>query len=348
MTGYQEILTDPSYHGQIVAMTYPLIGNYGVNAEDVESRRPWVRGFVVRELSRLVSNYRAAGSLDDYLAEHGDHRHRGDRHPGPGPPDPRARGDEGDPLDDRPRRRRLVAKAQASPGLVGRDLAREVMPDGPSTWEPGFDEPVRSDPTARPSAPLRRPRPPAARRGARLRHEVEHPPPPGRDRLPGHGRPRLDPGRGDPGARSPTGSSSPTAPATPAPLAEATATLQDPDPDRRRVARASRSSASAWATSSSARPSAPGPSSSSSATAARTTRSATSAPARSRSPPRTTASPSIPPRSPPTSSPATSTSTTRPSRACATRACPSSASSITPKPPPARTTASTSSPSSGR
>jgi carbamoyl-phosphate synthase small subunit len=70
MTGYQEILTGPSYHGQIVAMTYPLIGNYGVNAEDAESRRPWVRGFVVRELSRLVSNHRAGGSLDAYLAEH--------------------------------------------------------------------------------------------------------------------------------------------------------------------------------------------------------------------------------------------------------------------------------------
>src|SRR4029079_9902004 len=68
MTGYQEILTDPSYHGQIVAMTYPLIGNYGVNAEDAESARPWVRGFVIRELSRLVSNPRAGGSLDDYLA----------------------------------------------------------------------------------------------------------------------------------------------------------------------------------------------------------------------------------------------------------------------------------------
>ena len=53
MTGYQEILTDPSYHGQIVAMTYPQIGNYGVNAEDAESGRPWVRGFVIRELSRL-------------------------------------------------------------------------------------------------------------------------------------------------------------------------------------------------------------------------------------------------------------------------------------------------------
>src|SRR3954447_4062691 len=71
MTGYQEILTDPSYHGQIVAMTYPLIGNYGINDEDVESRRPWVRGFVIRELSRLVSNYRAGRTLEDYLAEHG-------------------------------------------------------------------------------------------------------------------------------------------------------------------------------------------------------------------------------------------------------------------------------------
>ena len=59
MTGYQEILTDPSYHGQIVAMTYPMIGNYGVNAEDAESARPWVRAFVVRELSRVASNHRS-------------------------------------------------------------------------------------------------------------------------------------------------------------------------------------------------------------------------------------------------------------------------------------------------
>src|SRR5271154_2607543 len=71
MTGYQEILTDPSYHGQIVTMTYPQIGNYGVNPEDAESRRPWVRGFVVRELSRTVSNYRSDGSLEDYMARHG-------------------------------------------------------------------------------------------------------------------------------------------------------------------------------------------------------------------------------------------------------------------------------------
>jgi len=69
MTGYQEILTDPSYAGQIVAMTYPLIGNYGVNDDDVESRRPWVEGFVVREASRIVSNFRSSMSLQDYLRE---------------------------------------------------------------------------------------------------------------------------------------------------------------------------------------------------------------------------------------------------------------------------------------
>ena len=63
MTGYQEILTDPSYRGQIVAMTYPEIGNYGVNAEDVESGRLYLSGFVVRELSRRVSNFRAGGDL---------------------------------------------------------------------------------------------------------------------------------------------------------------------------------------------------------------------------------------------------------------------------------------------
>src|SRR6476469_5903372 len=67
MTGYQEILTDPSYAGQIVTMTYPLIGNYGVNEEDVESRRPWVEGFVVREASRIESNFRSTMSLQDYL-----------------------------------------------------------------------------------------------------------------------------------------------------------------------------------------------------------------------------------------------------------------------------------------
>jgi carbamoyl-phosphate synthase small subunit len=67
MSGYQEILTDPSYAGQIVCMTYPLIGNYGVNEDDVESRRPWVEGFVVRESSRIASNWRSTETLDSYL-----------------------------------------------------------------------------------------------------------------------------------------------------------------------------------------------------------------------------------------------------------------------------------------
>src|SRR5437588_6460342 len=63
MTGYQEVLTDPSYRGQIVSMTYPLIGNYGVNTEDLESSKPQVEGFIVRELSRIPSNFRSNGSL---------------------------------------------------------------------------------------------------------------------------------------------------------------------------------------------------------------------------------------------------------------------------------------------
>ncbi len=67
MSGYQEVLTDPSYAGQIVCMTYPLIGNYGVNDEDTESSRPWVEGFVVREFSRVASNWRMQESLDEYL-----------------------------------------------------------------------------------------------------------------------------------------------------------------------------------------------------------------------------------------------------------------------------------------
>src|SRR5881392_3641968 len=71
MTGYQEILTDPSYRGQIVTMTYPEIGNYGVNAEDVESGRPWLSGFVVRERSRVASNFRSSDSLPNYLQKHG-------------------------------------------------------------------------------------------------------------------------------------------------------------------------------------------------------------------------------------------------------------------------------------
>ncbi len=134
MTGYQEILTDPSYRGQIVAMTYTEIGNYGVNAEDVESRKPHLAGFIVRENSRRVSNFRANGDLDGYLRDWG------------------IVGIEG--IDTRALVRRLrtcgamkgvlstadlddarlVAKAQASPGLVGRDLIREVIPEKSVAW----------------------------------------------------------------------------------------------------------------------------------------------------------------------------------------------------------------------
>ena len=70
MTGYQEILTDPSYKGQIVTMTYPLIGNYGVNAEDVESGKPWVEGFVIKEMAAAPSNWRSEESLAGYLQRH--------------------------------------------------------------------------------------------------------------------------------------------------------------------------------------------------------------------------------------------------------------------------------------
>ena len=71
MTGYQEVLTDPSYSGQLVTMTYPLIGNYGVNPEDEESPGPKVSGFVVRQVSRTHSSWRATESLQDYLLRHG-------------------------------------------------------------------------------------------------------------------------------------------------------------------------------------------------------------------------------------------------------------------------------------
>ena len=71
MTGYQEILTDPSYKGQIVTMTYPLIGNYGANPDDAESSGPQAEGFVVREISQIASNYRTTETLDAYLERHG-------------------------------------------------------------------------------------------------------------------------------------------------------------------------------------------------------------------------------------------------------------------------------------
>lgn len=71
MTGYQEILTDPSYCGQIITMTYPLIGNYGVNPDDFESKQPFARGFIVREFCRMPSNWRCQGDIDAFLKEYG-------------------------------------------------------------------------------------------------------------------------------------------------------------------------------------------------------------------------------------------------------------------------------------
>ena len=134
MTGYQEILTDPSYRGQIVTMTYPQIGNYGVNNDDIESSRPHLAGFIVRQNARRHSNFRSSGSLDEYLKKHN------------------VVGLEG--IDTRALVRRirrqgamkgilsttdqdhdsLVEKARQSPGLVGRDLVREVVMEPQRGW----------------------------------------------------------------------------------------------------------------------------------------------------------------------------------------------------------------------
>jgi carbamoyl-phosphate synthase small subunit len=134
MTGYQEVLTDPSYAGQIVTMTAPLIGNYGVAPGDVESRSPRVAGFVMREASPIASNYRADGTLRDYLVRHNivaiadiDTRAltRVLRSAGV------MRGviatGHVDPAE-------LVEKARAIPQMEGADLVREVTCDSPFEW----------------------------------------------------------------------------------------------------------------------------------------------------------------------------------------------------------------------
>ena len=134
MTGYQEILTDPSYRGQIVTMTYPQIGNYGVNAEDVESAKPHLAGFVVREHSRVRSNFRSDRELSDYLDQHGvvaiesiDTRALVRRIRSQGA----MRGVlSTTDLDDAS----LVEKAKASPGLIGRDLVQEVAATEARQW----------------------------------------------------------------------------------------------------------------------------------------------------------------------------------------------------------------------
>lgn len=135
MSGYQEILTDPSYKGQIVTMTYPLIGNYGVNDEDVESWRPHVEGFVVREYSPAYSNWRARSSLGEYLSRHGiigiegiDTRALTKHIRQAGAMKAVISTVDLDPSN-------LVEKARSSPGLVGRDLVKEVTCREPYQWE---------------------------------------------------------------------------------------------------------------------------------------------------------------------------------------------------------------------
>ena len=196
MTGYQEILTDPSYCGQIVTMTYPQIGNYGVNADDVESHGPRLSGFVVREHSRTQSNFRSERSLSEYLVANNvvaiesiDTRALVRRLRSVGS----MRGVlSTTDLDDAS----LVAKAKASPGLVGRDLVREVAPKEAHNWS----EPLSTWTQARWLDAERRRRPACG--SARFRHEMEHPAASGRHGMPCHHRPRLRDGRGDPGPRT--------------------------------------------------------------------------------------------------------------------------------------------------
>jgi len=145
ITGYQEVLTDPSYKGQIVTMTYPLIGNYGVNSEDEESSHPQVEGFIVRELNRIPSNFRSHEDLASYMRRHNvlglegvDTRALVRRL--------RVRGAmtgvlSSTDLDDAS----LVHKARTLPGIVGRDLVREVVPAGASEWHEGFQSPFSNE-----------------------------------------------------------------------------------------------------------------------------------------------------------------------------------------------------------
>ena len=140
MTGYQEILTDPSYCGQIVTMTYPEIGNYGVNSIDIEHDSPSLSGFIVREHSRIYSNYRAEGDLGEYLKKHNvlglagiDTRALVRRIRTTGAMKGIISTTD---LDDQS----LVAKAKAAPGLVGRDLVREVMSKAITPWNEKLDD----------------------------------------------------------------------------------------------------------------------------------------------------------------------------------------------------------------
>jgi carbamoyl-phosphate synthase small subunit len=137
LTGYQEVLTDPSYKGQIVTMTYPLMGNYGINDADLESVCPQVEGFIVKEGSKRASNWRAQYGLEEWLEHHGIVGIQGidtralTRHL-------RTRGAMRGAIstaDLDPNH--LTARVQDSPSLIGRDLVREVTCDTPYAWDDG-------------------------------------------------------------------------------------------------------------------------------------------------------------------------------------------------------------------
>ena len=142
LTGYQEILTDPSYQGQIVNMTYPHIGNYGFNEEDRESRRPWVKGFIVKEPCPRPSNWRSLEDIETYLTKHSitgiygiDTRALTRHIREEGAMEGLISSVDLDPES-------LVAKASAREGLVGKDLAREVTCSEPYEWSEGLWSPL--------------------------------------------------------------------------------------------------------------------------------------------------------------------------------------------------------------
>jgi len=135
-TGYQEILTDPSYHGQIVVLSQPHIGNYGVNEQDDESDRPWAAGLIVRAASPITSNWRATGSLDDYLQKRGivalsevDTRALVRHIRTYGAQNAAITSDSGGP-------ERALTLARTAPDMNGLDLARAVTCSRPYTWAP--------------------------------------------------------------------------------------------------------------------------------------------------------------------------------------------------------------------
>ena len=145
MTGYQEILTDPSYAGQIVTMTYPHIGNYGINPEDLESHQPFIGGLIVKELSPVTSNWRANESLEDYLTRNGITVLEGidtralvtalrERGSVPGIIAPAGSMDEA----------ALCRRAASIPGMEGQNLARTVSVSEPYRWKENGARPGRN------------------------------------------------------------------------------------------------------------------------------------------------------------------------------------------------------------